>query len=104
MPDPDTTPAARVSARERAEAIADAACPEEEIQARLDDYAVEVARAERIATYRDAADEIEAQQQREETTEHVLHGSLDRETELQGAAVRSMAQRLRARAAQMEEQ
>jgi hypothetical protein len=47
-------------ARNRAEAIADAACPEGEVNARLDDYAVEVARTERIAAYRAAADELTA--------------------------------------------
>lgn len=56
------------------------------------------------AAYRAAADEIDAQQQREETTERALHGFLDHETELQGAAVRGMAQRLRARADQMGQQ
>jgi hypothetical protein len=86
VPEPDTTPTARVSARERAEAIVDAACPEEEIQARLDDYAVEVARSERVAAYRSAADELAA--------------AANPHTE-RGAGVQWAADRLRARADQM---
>jgi hypothetical protein len=70
----------------------------------LDDYAVEVARAERIATYRAAADEIEAEQQRIEAAERARFGFLDHETELQGAAVYAVAARLRARADQMGQQ
>lgn len=87
MPEPDTTPATCGCARERAEAIADAACPEEEIQARLDDYAVEVAQAERIAAYRAAADWL--------TAEYPGPGA-DR-------SIRLAADRLRVRADQMEQ-
>jgi hypothetical protein len=76
-------------ARNRAEAIADAACPEGEVNARLDDYAVEVARTERIAAYRAAADEL--------TAAANPHNE-------RGAGVRWAADRLRTRADQMEQQ
>lgn len=83
-----------MTARERLEAIADAACPEQETQARIDDYAVEVARTERISTYQAAADLAE-------DVANELFAAYDTE---QGNGAMAVAARLRARADHMEQQ